>query len=134
MYNHAPEGYACHFCRIINGLDNEGWNCQSDVFWRTEHITALVNTRWWVNTPGHVLVLPNRHIENIYDLTPDIAVHVHEAARQVAIAFKKCMGVTGHRRGSITSLPGIRKCFIITCTCFPGITVMNSTSATLNTV
>jgi histidine triad (HIT) family protein len=95
MYNHASEGYECHFCRIINGLDNEGWNTQSDVFWRTEHITALINTRWWVNTPGHALILPNRHIENIYDLTPDIAVHVHEAARQVAIAFKRVYGCNG---------------------------------------
>ena len=23
MYNHAPDGYECHFCRIVNGLDNE---------------------------------------------------------------------------------------------------------------
>jgi histidine triad (HIT) family protein len=95
VYNHAPEGYECHFCRIVNGLDNEGWNVQSDVFWRTEHITALINVRWWVNCPGHALVIPNRHIEHIYDLTPDIAVYVHEAARQVAIAFKRVYGCDG---------------------------------------
>lgn len=89
MYNHAPENYDCHFCRLVNGLDNEGWNTQSDVFWRTDHITAFVNVRWWARTPGHAIVIPNQHIENIYDLTPDIAVHVHEAARQIAIAFKR---------------------------------------------
>ncbi|MBL8162295.1 MAG: HIT family protein [Anaerolineae bacterium] len=95
MYNHAPAGYECHLCRIVAGLENEGWNAQSDVFWRTEHITALINVRWWAKTPGHALVIPNQHIENIYDMTPDIAVHVHEAARQVAIAFKRVYGCDG---------------------------------------
>jgi len=89
MYNHAPENYDCQFCRLVKGLDNEGWNTQSDVFWHTEHITAFINVRWWARTPGHAIVIPNQHIENIYDLTPDIAVHVHEAARQIAIAFKR---------------------------------------------
>lgn len=95
MYNHAPDGYDCHFCRIIAGRNNEGWNDQSDVFWRTEHITAMVNVRWWARNPGHAILVPNRHIENIYDLTPDIAVHVHEAARQIAIAFKRVYGCEG---------------------------------------
>jgi histidine triad (HIT) family protein len=95
MYHHAPEGYECPFCRVVAGLENPGWNHPSDVFWQTDTITALINPRWWVNTPGHALILPNRHIENIYDLTPDIAVHVHEAARQVAIAFKRVYGCEG---------------------------------------
>jgi histidine triad (HIT) family protein len=95
LYNHASQDYECHFCRIANGLDNEGWNTQSDVFWRSAHVTAFINVRWSAGTPGHALVIPNKHIENIYDLTPDTATHVHEAARQIAIAFKKVCGCEG---------------------------------------
>ncbi|MBI5669435.1 MAG: HIT family protein [Chloroflexi bacterium] len=95
MYNHAPEGYSCPFCRVAAGLENEGWNYTSDIFWRTEQITALISPRWWNRTPGHAIIIPNRHIENIYDLTPDIAVHIHEAARQVAVAFKRVYGSDG---------------------------------------
>lgn len=95
MYNHAPAGYVCPFCRVVSGLDNPGWNEPSDVFWQTEHVTAFINGRWWLRTPAHALVIPNQHIENIYDLTPDLAIHVYEAARQVALAFKQVYGCDG---------------------------------------
>ncbi len=95
MYNHAPEGYVCPFCRVVNGEGNKGWNEPEDIFWQTEHITAFISPRWWARNPGHAIIIPNAHIENIYDLTPDIAVHVHEAARQIAIAFKRVYGCDG---------------------------------------
>lgn len=95
MYNHAPEGYECPFCRVAAGLENEGWNYHSDVVLRTEQVTAFVSPTWWDNNAGHVIVVPNAHIENIYDLMPDIAVHVNEAARQIAIAFKQVYGCDG---------------------------------------
>lgn len=94
--SHEPEGYNCPFCRIARGEEGpDMWTGQSDVFYRTEQVTAFVNARWWVNNPGHALVIPNQHIENIYGLVPEIAVHVHEAARQVAIAFKQVYGCAG---------------------------------------
>lgn len=93
---HEPEGYNCPFCRIARGEDGDDlWTAQSDVFYRTEPVTAFISARWWVNNPGHALVIPNQHIENIYELVPEIAVHVQEAARQVAIAFKQVYGCDG---------------------------------------
>ncbi|MFN8421052.1 MAG: HIT family protein [Anaerolineae bacterium] len=98
MFTHEPANYVCPFCTVINGGANPPpYTTQQDVIYRTPHVTAFINVRWWQNNPGHVLVVPNQHIENIYSLTPDIAVHVHEAARQVAIAFKRvynCDGVS----------------------------------------
>jgi len=35
--------------------------------------TAWINTRWWVNNPGGVIVVPNEHIENMYELPRDLA-------------------------------------------------------------
>lgn len=70
---------------------------QSDVVLRSAEATAFVNARWWPNNPGHVLVVPNVHVENLYDLVPSIAVHVHEAARQIALAMKavyRCDGIS----------------------------------------
>lgn len=93
--SHMPAGYDCPFCRIVRGGVNPGWTVQSDIFYQNAEVTAFINGRWWVNNPGHALVIPNRHIENIYELTPEIAVHVHEAVRQVAIAFKKVYGCDG---------------------------------------
>jgi histidine triad (HIT) family protein len=64
---------------------------------RTAHTTAFVNARWWPNNAGHVLVVPNTHVENIYEVSPELAGHVHEAARRVALALKgayDCDGVS----------------------------------------
>ena len=80
------------------GEDNAApYTQQSDVVLRMEHATAFVSSRWWPNNAGHVLVVPNAHIENIYELLAEPASHVHEAARQVALAFKavyRCAGVS----------------------------------------
>jgi len=96
MYNHAPENYDCPFCRIVGGQTmRPGLTGQDDVIYHDERVTAFIALHWWPNNPGHVIVVPNRHIENIYDLTPDIAVCVYELARQVAIAFKQVYGCDG---------------------------------------
>ena len=96
MYYHAPAGYQCPFCRIVNGDHTSAlWTVPSDVFYQNEHVTAFISARWWVNNAGHAIIIPNQHIENIYDLVPEIALHVHEAARQIAIAFKKCYSCDG---------------------------------------
>ena len=43
---------------------------QDDVIYRDHVVTAFIGLYWWPNNPGHVIIVPNRHIENIYDLTP----------------------------------------------------------------
>jgi histidine triad (HIT) family protein len=54
----------------------------------------------WHDSPGHfghVLVVPNEHYENIYDLPAPVAAKIHECARVVALATKsayRCDGVT----------------------------------------
>jgi len=96
MFLHAPEGYDCPLCRIASGENNElPWTQQSDVVLHNEHITAFIGGRWWPGNAGHVIVIPNQHIENIYTLMPDVAVHVHEAARRIAIALMQTYGCEG---------------------------------------
>jgi histidine triad (HIT) family protein len=98
LFHHTPPGYVCPFCAVVAGQDNAPPHTQqSDVVWRTGEVTAFINARWWPNNPGHVLVVPNEHVENLYDLVPSIAVPVHEGVRQVALALKhvyRCDGVS----------------------------------------
>lgn len=98
MHNHAPADYRCPMCRMAAGFDDEPpWGVQADIVYRTEHTFALVNSRWWINNPGHVLVVPVRHVENMYDLDQELAGHIHETARQCALAMKAiypCEGVS----------------------------------------
>jgi histidine triad (HIT) family protein len=91
LYNHAPEDYICPFCRVAHdGESNE------IVYW-DEVVTAFMSLHDSPSNPGHVLVIPNEHYENIYDLPVPVAAKIHECARIVALAMKsayRCDGVT----------------------------------------
>lgn len=89
MRNHAPARYQCPFCLVAAGREDEriAITRREDVVRRHTHATAFIASHWWPNNPGHVIVVPNRNIENIYGLVPEISVHVHEMSRQIAIAL-----------------------------------------------
>ena len=98
MYNHAPEGYVCPFCLIIQGVENEYvYSVQNDIIYRDETVTAFISSHQWPNNHGNVLIVPNAHFENIYDLPVRYAGDLHRVARMVAIAMKAlylCDGVS----------------------------------------
>ncbi len=98
MYSHAPEGYICPFCLLAAGIENEHvWSVQSDIVHRDETVTAFVSVHQWPNNAGHVIVIPNQHFENIYDLPTPATARIHETARRVALAMKaayRCDGIS----------------------------------------
>jgi histidine triad (HIT) family protein len=96
MHNHAPEGYVCPFCMVICGDEGEvTYTKQSAVVYRDEKITAFIASHWWPKNPGHVLIIPNEHFENIYDLPDDLSDAIHRFAKKVSIAFKEVYGAEG---------------------------------------
>ena len=68
---------------------------QNDVVQSDGKTTAWINGRWWAKNPGNVIVVPNRHVENIYELERDAAGDVHEAARRIALGMKSAYGCDG---------------------------------------
>ena len=101
MYSHAPEGYICPFCLIVEGIENEHVQTkQSDVIYRDEFITAFVNVATWGINKGNVIIIPNHHYENLYNLPSDYSIKIHDFEKKVAIAFKevyKCDGVSSRQ-------------------------------------
>lgn len=95
MYRHAPLDYECPFCAVVRGEERPPWTFRDDVVWRVGASTAWVNRRWWANNPGNVVVVPNRHVENIYELDRELAAEVHETARRIALAMKDAYGCGG---------------------------------------
>ena len=94
MYNHAPSDYACPFCLIAEGQGTDLTD-EHDVVYRDASVTAFVSAAWWPNNPGHVIVIPNQHFENIYDLPLAFASEIHRVARDIALAFKAAYGCEG---------------------------------------
>jgi len=99
--SHAPEGYICPFCLVAEGIENENvLTKQSDIIYRDEYITAFICAGWWENNKGHVLIIPNRHFENLYELPSEYSAKIHDFEKRVAIAMKqeyKCDGISSRQ-------------------------------------
>lgn len=96
MYNHAPLDYLCPFCSLIQGREDfHSTLKQTDVVFQSTDITAFIATRRYLNNPGHVLIIPNEHFENIYDLPSDVSAKIHALSRDVALALKSECGCDG---------------------------------------
>ena len=98
MFNHAPDGYICPFCLIIQGIENEHvYSVQNDIIYCDETVTAFIGSHQWPNNHGNVIIVPNEHFENIYDLPIRYAGDIHRVAKMVALALKaiySCDGVS----------------------------------------
>jgi histidine triad (HIT) family protein len=98
MFNHAPTAYDCPFCMLAAGARGRCLHTTpQDVILRSKSVIAFVASHWWRTNPGHVLVIPAVHYENIYDLPSEVGSRVFAATRLVAIAMKtsyQCDGVS----------------------------------------
>jgi histidine triad (HIT) family protein len=101
LYNHEPQNYICPFCLVVQGVESENvLTKQSDIIFQDEYITAFIAAGWWKNNKGHVIIIPNEHIENIYDIPSVLSAKIHNLEKEVAIAFKKvyrCDGVSSRQ-------------------------------------
>src|SRR6185436_12442075 len=78
MYNHAPSEYVCPFCLLVQSKEStETQLKQTDIVFQTADVTAFMATRKYPHNQGHVLIIPNEHFENIYDLPQEISAKVH---------------------------------------------------------
>ncbi|WP_405138443.1 HIT family protein [Nocardia sp. NBC_01388] len=94
MHNHEPNSYDCPFCFLLIGGETP-LDSPRDIVLRTDHATAFTASRWWPNNHGHVLVIPNAHHENLYDLPQEYGHAVHDVVREIAIAMRAVYGCDG---------------------------------------
>lgn len=98
MYNHAPANYICPFCSLIRGHANEHvLSVPNDIIYQDAYITAFIGSHQWPNNHGNVIIIPNEHFENIYDLPSHYAEKIHRLAQKIALAMKAvyaCDGVS----------------------------------------
>jgi len=94
-FSHEPEGYECPFCHVWGIERPDQGTKQRDIIYQNEKVTAFIAGKWWPNNKGHVLVIPNQHFENIFELPADYAVEIHRAAQLTAFAMKSTYGCDG---------------------------------------
>lgn len=95
MYNHEPGNYTCPLCQIAKGEATEKGNQEGSVIFRNDVITIFVAGKWWRSNPGHVILIPNAHIENLYDIPEEIGHHIFDFSKKIAVALKESYGCDG---------------------------------------
>jgi len=88
MHNHEPENYECPFCAIVDGKFGK-INSPDDIVLQNKFITAYISPQWWPNIEGNVIIIPNKHFENLYDLPNEYGHAIFDAEKAIAIAFKE---------------------------------------------
>ncbi|GMA15860.1 HIT family protein [Deinococcus metallilatus] len=98
MYNHAPEPYDCPFCDVVRGTPRPlPYTQPEDIVLQNELVTAFISSCWWPNNPGHVVIVPNEHFENLYELPVHYGAAIHDVSRVIALTLKtvySCEGVS----------------------------------------
>lgn len=94
MHEHAVPWYVCPFCALLDGRPGEA-PTSSDVVVETPDAVAFVAPRWWPNNRGHALVVPRRHVENLYAIAEADLVAVTLLAQRVANAMRASYGCSG---------------------------------------
>jgi len=81
----------------VRGVENEVNHIkQTDIVYQDNDVTAFMALRKWPHNAGHVLIIPNAHLENIYDLPVSLSAKIQEITKNIALAMKKtytCDGI-----------------------------------------
>ena len=92
----APKDYICPICLGVNGVENDQTLLRlHDIVYIDEFVTAFINSFWIEGNEGHVIVVPNEHYENLYDLPGELGAHIFRVAKKIALAMKKSYGSDG---------------------------------------
>lgn len=84
----------CTFCAIGAGGDGIR-TTRADVVFRDDATTAFVAAKWWPANDGHVLVIPNRHSRDVYEIPEADLAAVYSTAKRVAAAIRGSYGCEG---------------------------------------
>lgn len=68
---------------------------QDEIVARDDLTLTFVGSHGFGTHPGHLLVIPHHHVENIYELTDKTAFAIDKAVRRAAIALRFGLGCEG---------------------------------------
>ena len=84
----------CTFCGIAAGRF-DALTTATDIVYRDGSTTAFIGAKWWVNNPGHVIVIPNAHSRDLYDIELEQLSAVYGTVKNIALALKNAYACNG---------------------------------------
>jgi len=87
----------CPICLGVQGVENDKTLIRaSDVVYKDAQVMVFIASYFIGHNPGHLIVVPIQHYENLYDLPDEVGAHIFSIARKMAVVLKvayKCEGV-----------------------------------------
>lgn len=87
----------CIFCKIING------EIPADKIYEDENFFVFLDIH--PINPGHALLAPKKHYENLYEIPDDLMAKTGPIIKKLAIAIKKGMKADGINLGMNNEKP-----------------------------
>lgn len=98
MFNHTPINYKCPICLGIQGVESEDTMLkQADLVFKDDLVSVFINSFFINGNEGHLIVVPNKHFENLYDLDPRYGHRIIDISQKMAVVVKNaysCDGIT----------------------------------------
>jgi len=77
----------CIFCSIVEG------SIPSYIIYQDKNLLAIMDR--YPSTPGHVLILPKRHVADIYGLNHEEAAGILPLAQKISKKMQNALGMEG---------------------------------------
>ena len=77
----------CAFCKIYNQ------KLPAKIIYQNNILSCFLPRNKEVY--GHLLVIPNKHFENIFDIPEEELTHIIKFTKKISLHLKECLGATG---------------------------------------
>lgn len=77
----------CTFCKIYNQ------KLPAKIIYQDNILSCFLPRNMEVY--GHLLVIPNKHFENIFDIPEEELTHIIKFTKKISLHLKECLGATG---------------------------------------
>lgn len=96
MSSSTPKDYICPICLGNKDIESEATLLkQADLVLRDDLVSVWVNSFWIKGNEGHIIIVPNEHFENIYDLSDRVGHRIFEISKLMSKAIKNAYGCDG---------------------------------------
>lgn len=96
MFTHAPDDYKCPICLGVQGVENNDTMLrQADLVYKDNMVNVFINSFFIDGNEGHLIVVPNKHFENLYELDSEYGHRIVDVSRKMAVAVKNAYGCDG---------------------------------------
>lgn len=75
----------CIFCNIVS------WDAPSWTIYQDDLVTAFFD--YFPASSGHLVIIPNQHHENIFEIPEDTLAHLAKVSKRIATVYKEILWV-----------------------------------------